>query len=131
MLFIYGTAMIGVKIDGISNVCVYRHPRSKMMVTLRDYCNIGYSYAAHPKLISRENVFAKNTHFTSQTVYGSGTTVRCAKFQNAWTNEQLVMGQRDFTRFDFKVRSKRISYIAKHHILIQIVIKNYQAASYC
>ena len=44
---------------------------------------------------------------------GSVTVVLCAEIQNDWVTEKYVMGERNFTRFGFKMRFGRISYIAQ------------------
>ena len=48
------------------------------------------------------------------TEHGNDTAVLCAKFQNVWRTETDVMDERDFARFEFKMRFRRIFYIAQH-----------------
>ena len=43
----------------------------------------------------------------------AGTAVHCAKFQNDWTTETDVWDERDFARFEFKLRFGRLSYITQ------------------
>ena len=48
------------------------------------------------------------------TEHGSIAAVLCAKFQNDRTILGKAMGERDFTRFQFRNQIRRISFIAPH-----------------
>ena len=72
-------------------------------------CNIGYSSETHLKLNSREISLVKIIHFSCQIVlkicteHNSDTAVLFAKFLNNLTNEQCVMGKRDFARYKYVI----------------------------
>ena len=59
-----------------------------------------------------------NDRFEISTEHGNITAVHCAKCQNDWTIETVVMDERDFARFQFKMSFGRISYIAQYQGLV-------------
>ena len=81
--------------------------------------NIGYPSEFQPLLRSRnlEPSFVQKIHFSCHTILNIGTkhgkdkTVLCAEFWNDFITEQLVMGKRDFTRFECKMRFVQIFYV--------------------
>ena len=70
------------------------------------------------QLKSRENSFFCNfivncpivLHF--YTKLDGFDDVLCAKYQNDWTNDEVVMDKREFSRFDFEMNFGQISYTA-------------------
>ena len=72
-------------------------------------CNIGYPSETHLKLKSREISFVHNTRFNCPIVLKF-----CTEHgnQNDWKLDMAVMNERDFTRFEFKMRFGQISHIA-------------------
>ena len=54
--------------------------------------------------------------------HSNAIAVLCAKFQNDLTTETGVMDERDFARFEFKMRFGRISYIVPGPGLCFVVV---------
>ena len=85
----------------------------------RRCCTMGYPSETHLKLKSHEILFIHNIHFSDQIIFkfctehGSNTAVLCAKFHNDLTTEQWGMGKWDFTRFEFEMRFRWISFIVQ------------------
>ena len=73
----------------------------------RVLCYIGYLSETHFELKSRENPFVHSIRFSCpivlkfRTEHCSTTAVLCTRFQNDLITYELVMGKRDFTRFEF------------------------------
>ena len=57
------------------------------------------------------------------TEHDSDTVAHCAKWQNNLITDQQAMGKRDFTRFGFKMRFGRISYIAQPPWFISLPLR--------
>ena len=93
-------------------------------------CNTGYPSETHLKLKSCENSFVHNIRLSCLNVlkfckgHGSITAVLCAKFQNDWITHKWVMGEQNFTRFEFKMSFGRISYNAQHLWCLSITYTN-------
>ena len=72
-----------------------------------------------PNLVCPWLIYQLFNHFEIWHRAGSDTFVLCAKFQNDWTSETDVMGEWEFTRFEFKMSFRRISapLITKFHLV--------------
>ena len=57
--------------------------------------------------------FAVTKSFEICIDHGSDAVVLCAIFQNDWSTETDFMEERYFAGFEFKMRFRRISYIAQ------------------
>ena len=82
-------------------------------------CNIGNPSETHPKPKSRKISFAHNVLLSCSIVldfhteHDSITAMLCAKFRKDWTTETDVMGERVFTRVEFKNSFVWVSHIAQ------------------
>ena len=89
-------------------------------ISARVLCNIGYPYETHLRLKSRENSFIHDIRFRCPAIlklcteYGNIIIVLCTKIQNDWITKKYVIGERGFTRFEFKIRFGRTPYIVQH-----------------
>ena len=86
---------------------------------LWDYTYLGPRaiYDIRPKFTLNSNIAKFRLPITHASVDRSLwhiTAVLCAKFQTDWTIETDVTDERDFARFEFKMRFGRISYIAQY-----------------
>ena len=77
-------------------------------------CNKEYLFETPLKVKARENSLVHNIGFNNLIVLKFFSAVFCAKLQSDWATETNVMDERDFTKFEFKMRFGWISYIAQH-----------------
>ena len=82
-------------------------------------CNIEYPSKTDLKVKSREISFVISTRFDNPIAvkccseHDNITAMLCLAFQNDFTTEARIIGERDFARWEFKMSFGRISYITQ------------------